>query len=62
MDRVIEALERTPVEQRSLGWQNQLQHARRRATNIGTSLTTRPSERPFPDGADLYRPSQADST
>jgi hypothetical protein len=47
-------LEALPERRRSIGWRNQMSHAQIRLENILTTLDTRPGEKPFPDGADLY--------
>ena len=55
MAGVIRNLEALPEHQRSLGWHNQIAHARIRLSNILTTLDAGPGEQPFPDGPDLYR-------
>lgn len=55
---VIRSLEALLEEKRSIGWRNQLTHARTRLTNIEKTLATRPGERPFPDGLDLSEPAE----
>ena len=56
MQRTVDQILATTESHRSIGWQNQLNHARRRLENIERTLTTTPGERPFPSGADLSRP------
>ncbi|WP_407112181.1 hypothetical protein [Bradyrhizobium sp. LMG 9283] len=56
MASVIRTLESLPEQQRSIGWRNQLVHARTRLTNIFAAIEARPGEKPFPDGPDLYEP------
>jgi hypothetical protein len=55
MQRVVDKIKSTPADQRSLGWSNQLKHADVRLRNIRKALATRPGQRPFPDGPDLFR-------
>jgi len=56
MQRTVEEIRSTPEHQRSIGWQNQLKHARTRLENIERTLATAPGEHPFPAGPDLSRP------
>lgn len=55
MQQVVDTIKSTPADQRSLGWSNQLKHADVRLRNIRKALATRPGQRPFPDGPDLFR-------
>ncbi|GAA0030956.1 MULTISPECIES: hypothetical protein [Bradyrhizobium] len=59
MASVITTLEALPEHQRSVGWHNQIVHARTRLANILTTLDTSPGQKPFPDGPDLYRPAES---
>ena len=56
MQRTIDQILAMVEPLRSIGWQNQLNHARTRVENVERMLTTTPGERPFPSGADLSRP------
>ncbi len=56
MRRTIDQILAMAEPHRSIGWQNQLNHARTRLENVERTLTTTPGERPFPSGADLSRP------
>ena len=56
MQRTIDQILAMAEPHRSIGWQNQLNHARTRLENVERTLTTTPGERPFPSGADLSRP------
>ncbi len=58
MQRTVDQIVATAEPHRSIGWQNQLNHARTRLENIERTLMTTPGERPFPAGADLSRPLQ----
>jgi hypothetical protein len=58
MTDVIASLDALPVDQRSIGWKNQLSHAQTRLENILKTLAARPREKPFPDGADLSEPAE----
>lgn len=58
MRRTVDQIMATAEPHRSIGWQNQLNHARTRLENIERTLMTTPGERPFPAGADLSRPLQ----
>lgn len=42
----------------SIGWQNQLDHAKKRLAGVQKLLATPAGERPFPDGVDLSLPLQ----
>jgi hypothetical protein len=59
MAAVIKNLEALPEDQRSIGWHNQIAHARARFENILATLACRPGEKPFPDGPDLYRSAES---
>lgn len=56
MQRTVDQILATAEPHRSIGWQNQLTHARTRLENIDRTLTTAPGEQPFPSGTDLSRP------
>ncbi len=55
MERVIAKIEATPTMARTIGWQNQLSHARTRLVNIEAVLAAPLGEVVFPDGPDLHR-------
>ena len=59
MAGAVKTLEALPEHQRSIGWHNQVAHARTRLTNILTTLDTSPGEKPFPDGPDLYQSAES---
>jgi hypothetical protein len=50
---VVDRLEALPEKKRSLGWRNQLEHAKVRRSNICKALAAQPGSKPFPDGPDL---------
>lgn len=53
--RVIAKIEATAEAARSIGWKNQLAHARTRLENIEATLAASPGELVFPEGDDLHR-------
>jgi len=55
MARIITKIETMPLEARSVGWRNQLRHAKIRLENIAKALASAPGSKPFPDGQDLFR-------
>lgn len=55
MEWVIAKIEATLVTARTIGWQNQLAHARTWLANIEAALAALPGEAVFPDGSDLHR-------
>jgi hypothetical protein len=59
MASAVKTLEALPEHQRSIGWQNQLAHARTRLANILITINTIPGKRPFPKGADLYQSAES---
>jgi hypothetical protein len=56
MQRTVDQILATTESHRSIGWQNQVNHARARLENIERTFSTTPAERPFASGADLSRP------
>ncbi|MBB5051025.1 hypothetical protein HNQ36_000979 [Afipia massiliensis] len=59
MTGTVKTLEALPEHQRSAGWHNQIAHAQTRLSNILTAIDTRPGEKPFPEGPDLYQSAES---
>jgi hypothetical protein len=62
MVRVIEKIMEVPEARRTVGWGNQLEHARTRLANIEKALAARPGTKPFPDGRDLSISAEGDAS
>ncbi len=55
MARVVGQITEVPEARRTVGWRNQLAHARTRLDNIDKAIAARPGMKPFPDGEDLSK-------
>ncbi|HCL4035931.1 hypothetical protein QOZ33_11830 [Pseudomonas aeruginosa] len=55
LQEAVELINKTPIESRNIGWQNQLRHAENSLANLDKAISTAPGNNPFPDGPDLYR-------
>lgn len=55
LKETVDVINRTPIESRNIGWQNQLDHAKTSLANLEKAISTAPGNNPFPDGSDLYQ-------